>query len=105
MNEFETTIHIMRLNHITYDELAKRTGQSGGNVYNALNKSKNIYVSSLLKMLDCMGYDIVVRQKGKTDGGYIIDNSYTPSPLRVPDIDMQFGENIVGYKQHEETKG
>ncbi len=97
MNEFETTLHIMMLDHITYDDLAKQMGQpNGGNLYNALNRNKNIYFSSLLKILNSLGYDIVVREKGKTDGGYIIDDSDTPSPLRFHDMSMQFKTEPVG---------
>lgn len=92
MNEFETTLHIMMLNHVSYDDLAKQMGQSnGGNLYNTLNKNKNIYVSSLLKILDSLGYELVVRKQGKTEGGYVIDNDNTPSPLRFHDMSMNFG--------------
>lgn len=91
MNEFETTIHIMMLNHISYDDLAKRMGKTNsGNLYNVLNKNKNIYVSSLMKILDNLGYDIVIRKKGKNDGGYVIDNDNTPSPLRFHDMSLNF---------------
>ena len=92
MNEFETTLHIMMLNHVSYDDLAKQMGQkNGGNLYNALNKNKNIYVSSLLKILDNLGYEMVIREKGKTNGGYVIDNDNTLSPLRFHDMSMEFG--------------
>lgn len=99
MNEFETTMHIMMLNHITYDDLAKQMGQNNsGNLYNMLNKNKNIYVSSLMKILDNLGYDIVIRKKGKTDGGYIIDDSSIPSSLRFHDMSLNF-DKILGDKQ------
>lgn len=96
MNEFETTLHIMMLNHVSYDDLAKQMGQkNGGNLYNTLNKNKNIYVSSLMKILDNLGYEIVIREKGKTDGGYIIDESDDFSPLRFHDMSMTFGVDPV----------
>lgn len=92
MNEFETTLPIMMLNHISYDDLAKQMGRiNGGNLYNALNKNKNIYVSSLSKILNNLGYDLVIRKQGQTEGGYIIDNDSTPSPLRFHDMSMEFG--------------
>lgn len=91
MNAFETTLHIMMLKHITYEDLAKQMGHAnGGNLYNTLNKNKNIYVSSLLKILDKLGYDLVIREKGKTDEGFVIDDSYTPSPLRFHDMSLNF---------------
>lgn len=89
MNEFETTLHLMMLNHISYDHLSERLGQqNAGNLYNALNKNKNIYVSSLRRILDALGYELVVRKKGKDTGGYVIDNDNTPSPLRFHDMSL-----------------
>lgn len=96
MNEFETTLHIMMLNHVSYDDLAKQMGQNNsGNLYRTLNKNKNIYVSSLLNILDNLGYELVVREKGKNDGGYILDSSDVLSPLRFHDMGMIFGGNQV----------
>ena len=100
MNEFETTLHIMMENRISYDDLAKRMGQrNGGNLYNTLNKNKNIYVSSLMKILDNLDYEIVVRKKGKTEGGYIFDNGNDPSPLRFQDMSIMFGEGTLTTKE------
>lgn len=99
MNEFETVLHIMMMNHVSYDDLSKRLGQTnGGNIYNTLNKNKNIYVSSLKKILDELGYEIVVRKKGKTDGGYVINDDNTPSPLRFHDMSLNLGA-ILGDTQ------
>lgn len=96
MNEFETVNHLMIMNHISYDDLSKRLGQSNsGNLYNSLNKNKNIYVSSLRKILDVLGYEVVIREKGKTDGGYVIDDDTTPSPLRFHDMSLNL-DSIFG---------
>lgn len=96
MNEFETTLHIMMLNHVSYDDLAKQMGQNNsGNLYRTLNKNKNIYVSSLLNILDNLGYELVVREKGKTDGGYVLDNDDVLSPLRFHNMGMIFGGGQV----------
>lgn len=96
MNEFETTLHIMMLNHVSYDDLAKQMGQNNsGNLYRTLNKNKNIYVSSLLNILDNLGYELVVREKGKTDGGYVLDSGDVLSPLRLHDMGMIFGGSQV----------
>ena len=96
MNEFETTWHIMKVNGLSYDELAEKLGQSNpGNLYNALNKNKNIMVSTLRKILDALGYELVIREKGKDRGGYVIDDSDTPSPLRFHGMSMDFGVDVA----------
>lgn len=83
MNEFETVVHLMALSHVTYKELSKRMGSSNeGNLYNSLNKSKNIYVKSLLKILDAMEYDLVIRSRDGSNAEYIIRDDQEVSPLR-----------------------
>lgn len=95
MNEFEIVKHIMMLDHITYDDLSTRLGyKSKSSSYITLN-NKHIYVDTLRKFLSELGYELVVRKKGKTDGGYIIDDSDTPSPLRFHGMSMQFGTEPV----------
>lgn len=95
MNEFEIVKHIMMLDHVTYDDLSARLGyKSKSSSYITLN-NKHIYVDTLRKFLSELGYELVVRKKGKTDGGYIIDDSDIPSPLRFHDMSMQFGTEPV----------
>lgn len=97
MNEFETALHIMMINHVSYDDLANRIGQpNGGNLYNALNKNKNIHVKSLLKIMDAMGYEIVVRPKNGKGSEYVIDNDNTPSPLRFHDMSLNLESILSG---------
>lgn len=96
MNEFETTLHIMMLNHISYDELAKRLGHSNpGNLYNSLNKNKNIYVGSLRKILDALGYEIVFREKGNANGGYVVSDDEESSPMRFHGMNLNI-DAILG---------
>lgn len=97
MNEFETALHIMMINHVSYDDLANRIGQpNGGNLYNALNKNKNIHVKSLVKIMDAMGYEVVVRPKSGNGSEYVIDNDNTPSPLRFHDMSLNLESILWG---------
>lgn len=90
MNEFEIVKHIMMLDHVSYDDLSARLGyKSKSSSYITLN-NKHIYVDTLRKFLSELGYDLVVRKKGKTEGGYVIDNDNTPSHLRFHDMSMEF---------------
>lgn len=96
MNEFEIVNHLMMSNHISYDDLSKKLGQSNsGNLYNTLNKNKNIYVGSLRKILDALGYEVVIREKGNVNGEYIIDDDNIPSPLRFHDMSLNL-DSIFG---------
>lgn len=92
MNEFETTLHLMMINNVSYNDLAEKMGHTnGGNLYNTLNRNKHIHVDTLRKILNTMGYDLVVRKQGNTEGGYVIDDDNTPSSLRFHDMSMEFG--------------
>lgn len=96
MNEFEITQHIMMLHHVNYDDLAKRLGHANaGNIYNQLNKNKNIYVSSLRKILDELGYEMVVRRKSNHEEQYVVSDDNLPSPLRFHDMNLNF-DKILG---------
>lgn len=91
MNEFEIVKHIMMVDHVSYDELSARLGyKSKSSSYITLS-NKHIYVDTLRKFLEELGYDLIIRKKGKTDGGYVIDDDNAPSPLRFHDMSMNFG--------------
>lgn len=104
MNEFETVQHLMMIHHISYDDLANRIGQpNGGNLHNALNKNKNIYVSSLRKIINAMDYEIVIRPKNGKGSEYVIDNDNTPSPLRFHDMSLNL-ESFFSNTKNETSK-
>ena len=88
MDEFEIVKHIMMLDHVSYDDLSKRLGyKSKANSYQILNK-KNIYVSTLRKFLDALGYDIIICKKDKTGEGFVVTDDDLPSPLRFRDMGL-----------------
>lgn len=88
MNEFEIVKHIMMLNHVSYDDLSERLGYKSKSTSYITLDHKHIYVDTWRKFLDELGYEIVVRKKGKDTGGYVIDNDNTPSPLRFHDMSL-----------------
>lgn len=64
MNEKEIIRECLRLSKISQEELKNRLGyatQSG--VSNKLNSGKSMNVSTFVKMLDAMGYRLVVESK------------------------------------------
>lgn len=105
MNEFEIITHLMMTNNISYTDLSKGLGQQNpGNIYNTINKNKNIYFSTFRKIMDKLGYEIVVRKKKKTDkdSEYIVNDTFTPSHLRFHDMDLSL-EAIFGGNTSNET--
>jgi hypothetical protein len=88
VNEFEIVKHIMMLDHISYDDLSERLGYKSKSSSYIILDHKHIYVDTWRKFLDELGYEIVVRKKGKNTGGYVIDNDNTPSPLRFHDMSL-----------------
>lgn len=95
MNEFEIVKHIMMLDHVSYDDFSDRLGyKSKATSYNRLN-GKHIYVDTLKKFLDELGYDIVIRKKENSNSEYIINDNDTPSPLRFHDMSLNL-ESIFG---------
>lgn len=106
MNEFETTIHLMMLNHVSYEDLANKMGQpNGGNLYKALNKNKNIYVSSLRKILDALGYELIIREKNGGNKEYVIAEDSVQSPLRFRGMNLNLEAVLNGTPRHFHKSG
>ena len=91
MNEFETIIHIMKQDNLTYDDLSERTGKNTSNIYKTLNKQKNMTVKTFRELANDLGYDLqLVSRENKTS--YTIDDSGNPSPLRFTDMSLNFDQ-------------
>lgn len=96
MNEFEIITHLMMTNNISYNDLSKRLGQQNpGNIYNTVNKNKNIYFSTFRKIMDELGYEIIVRKKTDKGSEYVVNDNIVPSHLRFHDMDLNL-EAIFG---------
>lgn len=95
MNAFEIVKHIMMLYHVSYDDFSERLGyKSKATSYNRLN-GKHIYVDTLKKFLDELGYEIVIRKKEDSNSEYVINDDQTPSPIRFHDMSLNL-ESIFG---------
>lgn len=91
MTAKEVVKSVMKSRHFTYVTIAEKLGyQRGSNVSNMVNRG-NMTIDTLLKILDTMGCELVVKSKLSDKQAWVVDNK--------PEI------KTVSDKEEEELKG
>lgn len=97
MNEKEVIRRVMKAKGVTQEELRKMCGYtSQGVISNLLNRSKSMRVDILVRMLDLMGYDVMVfdRESGEKIGK-LTSKVTSPKKYKKGEKKVEESEEVV----------